>query len=337
MVTVSEKCYANETNITLVLNESNISYPGSIPALTHFLYYNPIEDNGTVDGEGNYSFPTPITSPITISSLPIKNLTSSFPADPADADGNGTTHIEYKLNFDRKQNLLVNPFQLVMNEANITEMNVTNADGTPRTLDDLVEGDTGTLTDQNATMYYAKASSSKFFYEDIIEDTAATPITVNIYCDFNDYDDCEKIGINIDDGRIDDMYWWLSLGHNETAHDDGNITLKINLPNAIIEGNQADTPTVDTDVTVDNNGADDTIIVTSNASKLPMTVIIDLDESNPTDTNHWLIYNPYSASIAPTPFYKVRFIGDAKWAGEGQTGHVVDINASYKKSQRVDW
>jgi uncharacterized repeat protein (TIGR01451 family) len=150
-----ETCYAKETNITLVLSGTSITYPGSTQPLEYFLYYNPEEDNGSIDaGEGNYSLPAPVANTITLPSLAIENIGSSFPADAP--DGNGTTHIEYKLNFDRKQNLVVNPFQMILNDVNITEIDTT----VPTT--DLITGDTGALTDQNATMYYARTRPSQF-------------------------------------------------------------------------------------------------------------------------------------------------------------------------------
>jgi len=317
-----ETCYAKETNLTLVLDSTNIIYPGPIQALTHFLYYNPTEDNGTVNsGEGNYSLPVAVNNTISLPSLPIDNAPSTFPADAP--EGNGTSHIEYKLNFDRKQNLAVNPFNLNLSDVNITD-------------EDEVETVVLNLIDRNATYYYARSRASQFFYEDITEANASTPILIDVYCD-PFVVTCTDFGIDTVNGAINDANWWLSLGHNETTYNDGNITLIINLPGAIIEGNNADTPTVDTDVTVDTQAQDATITVRSNASQLPMTVLIDLDQTNPTDTNHWLIYNPDDAILAPSPFYKVRFIGDSSWTGEGQTGYIVDVNASLKKHKKMDW
>jgi len=219
---------------------------------------------------------------------------------------------------------------MVLSDVNITEIDDTVSPT------DLIKGNTGTLTNQNATMYYARTRASKFFYEDITDSNVTTPILIDIYCDLG-FTQCGIIGIDTVNGAINEMNWWLSLGHNETTQNDGNITLVINLPGAIIEGKTTDTPTVDTDVTVDTQAQDATITVRSNASELPMTVLIDLDQANPTDTNHWLIFNPEDSILTPSPFYKVRFIGEASWTGEGQTGHVVDVNASYKKSNRLDW
>jgi len=70
---------------------------------------------------------------------------------------------------------------------------------------------------------------------------------------------------------------------------------------------------------------------------VPVELVIDGGISSPPYTNKWLIYNEIDADFPPSPFYKVRFIGKAKWTGEGQTGNVIELEASYKKSQRVDW
>lgn len=316
-----DMCYAKDTNLTLTLNGTTIRYPGSTAPITQLLYYNPVQDDGiTPDaGEGNNSL-IPVTNGMTISSLTIENNTSSFPANAP--DGNGTTFIEYKLNFDRKQHLVVNPIQLLLTDTDITDT-------------DNIEGTTGTLTNQQATFYYARSRASQFFYEDISEPSANTPILIDVYCDLG-FTACSNLGIDTVFAQTNEYKWWLSLGHQE-SNNDGNITLKINLPNAITEGEVTDTPTVDTDVNVNAQAQDATIDVTSNATVLPMTVEIDYDQTNPTDTNYWLIYNPNNAFSSPSPFYKVRFIGTSGWAGHGDTGHVVDSNTSIKKNRRLGW
>ncbi len=320
----TEECYAKDTNLTLVLGGTNITYPGTIPALTQFLYYNPLEDDGTNDGEGEHNFTTPITSPISIASLPIENNIASFPADAP--DGNGTTDIKYKLNFDRKQDLVVNPFKVVLTDVNIIDEDnvIGSAIATAGTA----------LLDQNASMYYARTRASKFFYEDITENNVTTPILVDVYCDFIPTSGCDILD-NIDtvSGEIDERYWWLSLGHNED-NGDGNITL---IEGAIIEGASGDW-SVTHDVDIIANSQDKNVMVTNGtAPTLPLTVIIDLDTSDPTDTNLWLIYNKDDDTLIPTPFYKVRFIGDSSWTGVGITGDVINTNASRKKSKRMDW
>ncbi|MDM5262895.1 hypothetical protein PF327_01660 [Sulfurovum sp. XTW-4] len=321
-----ETCYAKDTNLTLVLDSTDISYPGATPAVTHFLYYNPVEDDGTDNsGEGNYSFPTPITSPITLPSLPIENMAATFPADAP--DGNGTSHIEYKLNFDRKEDLVVNPFKM-----DLSGLNIIDTDG--------VEAGAVTLTDTIVTYYYARSRASKFFYEDITGSNLDTPIIIDVYCDLSPTA-CSTTGIDTVLGRINEPNWYVSTGHTPA---DGNITLMVGDP--LIEG--TGTPTVNntsnpdpTDITSWTSGIANTVNVATNGSAVPLTVPIEIVRETDTPTpsiysNEWLIYNP-DDPIPLSPFYKVRFIGDSAWTGVGDTGYVVDINASKKKSKRMDW
>jgi len=328
-----ETCYAKDTNLTLTLDPINITYPGTAAALTQFLYYNPVEDNGTADsGEGYHPFPTPVTSPITITpSLPIENSTASFPNDAP--GGHGTTHIEYKLNFDRKQNLVVNPFKM-----NLTDISIIDEDS--------IAGTKGAITNQNTNLYYARTRPSKPFYDDNVESSTATPIAIDVYCDL-DFMVCKTAGggINTDDAQLNEINWWISLGHqeNSTQHD-GNVTLQIG---NVIQG--AGSPSVSpTNVQITTDGKNENVTVTSNATTLPMTVEIELvnniDPLSPgysavasPYTNNWLIYNKNSATVVPEPFYKVRFINISDWAGVGETGYVLDTNASSRKTKRLDW
>ncbi len=64
----------------------------------------------------------------------------------------------------------------------------------------------------------------------------------------------------------------------------------------------------------------------------PQDVYIDFGSN----TNRWLIYNK-DTNTTPSPFYRVRFIGQSDWAGHGDTGHVVDSNVSTKKNRRLGW
>ncbi len=323
-----EGCYAKETNLTLILDSTNITYPGSEPALTHFLYYNPLEDDGTPNsGEGNYSFPTPITSPISLPSLPIENATTSFPLGGYN-ETNGTTYIAYKLNFDRKVHLAVNPFKLGLSDVNITEIDTNITDP-----DYLAKGSAN--INQNATYYYARTQASKSFYEDVNSSNAKTPILINIYCNLG-LADCSILGLWKD---TNEMGWWLSVDHNIT-NGDGNVTLQ----EGIIQEGNSDNWSVTPDVINIVNGEDETILVSRGTTNLvlPLTVEIDLvDTVNPTDTSKWLIYNKDTDSILqapPSPFYKVRFITPpADWAGQGDTGHVVESNASIIKNRRLGW
>ncbi len=319
-----ETCYAQDTDLTLVLDDTNITYPGSIPALTKFLYYNPIEDDGSANsGEGEHNFTTPITSPIIIASLPIKNIATSFPDDAP--DGNGTTHIEYKLNFDRKQHLVVNPFKIELSDVNITDAD--NVKGSA------IETAGILSLDQNATMYYARTHASKFFYDDITESSTKTPIIINIYCN-PVYVQCEDWDINTTTAQTNEYEWWLSLGH-DMSKGDGNIELVV----GNITPSGSATVTTAPSVNIISNAKDENVEVSAASSTpRPMTVEIDFvtNDSAAYHTNTWLIYNPDKDEV-PSPFYKVRFIGQAGWAGHGDTGNVVGGASNIEKNRRLEW
>jgi len=328
----TEQCYAKATKLTLGLDGTDIIFPTNAPVpLKSFLYYNPVEDNGSADsGESSYTLPAPSGNTIALPTLPIENTVSSFPENAP--DGNGTTHIEYKLNFDRKTHLVVNPVQMKLADVNMTEEDATMIPS------NLVTGETGTLTGQQANFYYARTRATKFFYEDISAATVNTPIVIDLYCDLG-FTACGALGINTVSGQTNEMNWWLSLGHNTTGNNDGNITLK---KGAVTEGSSTDW-SVTSNVNITANAKDPNIVVNrGTAPTLPLTVKIDLetDTSLPLYTNKWLIYNPDTDAILqapPSPLYKVRFIGTSGWAGHGDTRHVVDSNASTKKNRRLEW
>jgi len=214
----------------------------------------------------------------------------------------------------------------------LSDLNIADADG--------VSTATVTLTEQNATYYYARSRPSQFFYDDITDPSAPTPILIDVYCDLG-FTACEALDIDTVDGQINEVNWWLSLGHRENAtQHDGNVTLKIDLPGNVIEG--AGSPVVaPTTVPIIAGAKNENVAVTSNATALPMTVEVELvrESDTPTPsayTNEWLEYNP-SNPIPLSPFYKVRFVGESGWAGYGDTGHVVDTDASTKKNRRLGW
>jgi len=50
-----------------------------------------------------------------------------------------------------------------------------------------------------------------------------------------------------------------------------------------------------------------------------------------------LLFNKFE-NKAPDYLYKVRFLDTpSAWSGEGKTGHTIDVNASGRKTKKVDW
>ncbi|WP_309498826.1 hypothetical protein [Sulfurovum sp.] len=287
----------------------------------------------------------------------ITNQLIGFGEDGSNSDENGTRTVKWdestyplEFNFQRKINEPANPFDVngsylsismlsryvdPLNSAKIADINgsrIGDQNGSTACATD--PGCEELNAENNATFYYARSRSSQFFYDDITDDNVATPILIDVYCDLG-FTTCANFGINTIEGQTNEYKWWLSLGHN-TSNNDGNITLLINPAGSAIISASSTSTEDPAEVRITSGGIDQTVTVTATADR-PLTVEIDLDETNPTDTNHWLIYNPDDAILPPTPFYKVRFIGTSGWAGHGDTGHVVDSNVSTKKNNRMGW
>ncbi len=191
----------------------------------------------------------------------------------------------------------------------------------------------------HATMYYGKTKASKYFYEDVTEAYIRTPIEVNVYCDYRGIiggildPKCSDFGIDTALGETNEPAWWLSLNHS-MARGDGNVSINIG---TVFEGLAS--PSINgiafAAASIESGGIDGNITVIANSTLRPMTVPLELSST----TSKWLIYNQ-DGLFAPTPFYKVRFIdgtNQAKWSGEGETGYIINIDSSYKKSKRLDW
>ena len=301
-------------------------------------YENPIDVDMNVT-DWNTTLPKRHPSEIEDSAINIENV-HDIPTPQllgfGQPDVNGTHTIPWNesnttqklmFNYARNNNQPVNPFTVPGSDVNITVSSRYTGTAPEGTAD--ING-TALAADTNATFAFGRVKSSDDFYEDILTFNVLTPISVVVYCDL--WAGCTALGIDTINGQTDESNWWLSTGHNETRGD-GNITLVS--PPTVIEG--AGSPTVTTDVTILANGRDGNITVTSGSTTLPMTVEIMLDTTPSTDTNSWLIYNPDDAILDPTPFYKVRFINRSGWSGVGATGHVLDVNASSRKTKRLNW
>jgi len=325
-------CYADDVSMTL-----NFSYNyGDIPSITPFLSYSLKDYNAT----GGFVRPPSGSDELEVG---IHNSTTApFIIDQNatyfSKDMEGAIRMNLGYNFARAYNQVLNPRYIEFQDFNITYVtNPTNIHA-DLTNNHQIFGDK--ILDQNVSFFYGRAKPSKFFYEDITDPSVNTPISIVIYCGDDitasmSFTDCQDRGVQAAFARTNEVNWWLSLDHN-TDDADGDVVL---VEGAVTEGNSTDWSVTPTDVNIVTNAIDTNILVNRGTDPtLPLTVLIDLNTNTtpPLLTNRWLIYNENYNSV-PTPFYKVRFIGESSWTGEGQTGHVVDVNASYKKSNRLDW
>ena len=229
-------------------------------------------------------------------------------------------------NFNRRFDTVLNPRQVYMDDFNLTYTISPPGIHVDMQTDYKIVGHRN--LDQNVSFFYGRAKPGKFFYEDITDSSVVTPISILAYCDLG-FTECQERGIQSPFAETNEANWWLSADHR-TINEDGDIQLTVG---SITEG--GGNPLVTSTISINDMTATDyNILVQRGANPtLPMTVGIDF-VIPPTDV--WVIYNEDNNSV-PSPFYRVRFIGQSDWAGHGDTGYVVDGNVSIKKNRRLGW
>jgi len=234
-------------------------------------------------------------------------------------------------NYNRAENAPKNPFEITGSEVNSTVISTyTTTKGAPDGTA-LIKGTD--VADGNATFYYARVRPAKDFYPNISAAQQNTPVLIDVYCNISadlNYTRCNRAEIGIDTtiGYFigNDYKWWLALKHDQSLND-GNVTLKVTGTGGLNK-----TKVI---ILTANNAEDDNITVTPNTVNRPITVRIDLDTTNQTDTNTW-IYDPFGIA-APPPFEEIEFVGNSNWTGQGETGNVVGSSSSKKINKRLGW
>ena len=301
----TEHCYAKETNITL---DAASTAPEPADALSQLLYFNPEEANATADsGEGSDALSGGvITSPLTII-----NRTGSFPADAP--DGYGTTHIEYKLNFDRKVNKPVNPFRLALNHVNIRD-----AEATPFTV-------TGTHdTNDAATFLFGRVHAPRYRVSCGDPSAACTSPALTMYFEYySDFDSNVTLrrSISSDDQRSKDGIVWFRNPSHETT--DGNIT-------SVTQRYIATSPISEESVT--RNGATEA----RSYKFTPSTWGYPYKSSMKIDPSKWLIYNRFDENATYNTFALEYSAGAGNKAGTGDLGDGPGSSAA-TTARRIRW
>ena len=322
-----DQCYAEDLNMTLYLQYQHAQPTDSEPFLSYDLDINTTTYTRPTVGLGE---PTYRFNPATTGPLPIILNEEYFAKDQ-----NGSiAAMDLGYNFKRTYNERMNPRFIQMNDLNITYFD--RVDGIKADLESDYQIFGNKTLDQNITFLYGRAKPGKFFYEDIIETSVFTPVSIVAYCDLG-FTACQDRGIMAAFAKTNEENWWLSINHNSNDSD-GDIVL---VRGTITEGsgNPTVAPASPNALTNFANATDPTVLVAQGANPtLPMTVEIDFD-TNPAltrFTDEWLIHNEYN-NLVPTPFYKVRFIGDSNWTGIGDEGMVIGTEASKRKTKRLDW
>jgi hypothetical protein len=307
-VNYMETCYAKDSNVTLQIQGTSITPSG---ALTTFLYYNPAENNGTLNsGEGNYTLPGGV-----ITALPISNLSASFPSDAA--DGNGTTLIQYKLNFDRKVNLPVNPFKLKLSNVDVNDT-------------DAVFGTDASPTPDTATFLYGRAHAPRYRVGCTNTPAISTSCDSNplyIYYEFYSNDTTGTIidlrnDLAADNLRSKDSFnWFQNPGHVPAL--DGNVTGSqqkyeseiVQIGNILPSGSRSQ-------VSYRYNGA----------MGYPYKGTMEVNASN---TTPWLVYNRFDTTATGFTF-EIEFNAEGAEALMDQNVTSGD-GGSVNTSRRIRW
>lgn len=318
-----ENCYADSVDMSLYQN-----YNHTEPATEPYLSYDLIDFNTTDTSNIIRPRENGIFSHSNIDTTdPLVPLVIPQAAQYFKKDMNGSLTMDLGYNFARQMNVALNPRHINMKDFNLTYT------APPPGINVDLETDHkifGTINiDQNVTFLFGRAKPAQTYYE-TIENNINTPLSTVVYCDLG-YTECQNRGIMALFGQTNEATWWKSWDH--TTPQDGNIEL-VSAPTSALNT---------TSVTINSEGEDSTINV-NNGGVAPLLVPVNLVVNDPTNppapanyTDRWLIYNEYSATTPPIPFYRVKFLGASGWVGKGDTGHVVGDDVNTKNNKRLEW
>jgi len=327
-------CYAEDVNMSLYQSFQHTT-PGTTPNLTYDLMDYNISDISDViraREQGTFTFANDTSSPLPLLPIVITQRAIDFRKDMA-----GAISMDLGYNFDRSINTPLNPRRIVMNDFNVSYAVSPATVHFQMKTDHKIYGNRD--LNQSVSFFYGRAKPGKFFYEDITLTSINTPVSIVAYCDLGFTLCQDRMRILLNDAGTNEGNWWLSLDHrtNNLTDAHGDVVLQTG---TVTEGpgNPTVTPASPNALSITANATDNAVSVSSGGNPtLPLTVEIDLQINPATPvTDRWLIYNEYSNTV-PSPFYKVRFIGDSNWTGVGDEGMVVGTGASKRNTKRLDW
>jgi len=211
---------------------------------------------------------------------------------------------------------------------NMFDMNITDIEFREPNLDTpaLASANDISFRDLKAVFAYAKVRSSKRFYEKVTEDFKDTPIYVDIFCSYGT-DECEKLGLDVNNSMTRDPNWYINLNHkwtNNPVTNSGTIKGKIFSGNATFKANGSDI------VKIIKDGKQENVKITNNGHEQIVNVRLEVDP--------WLLYNEDNINDG-RPTYAVEFVNEVvdSWSGVGDTGHIIENNASTRQTKRMNW
>jgi len=254
-------------------------------------------------------------------------------------ENNGSAILSLEYNFNRPCCQVVNPFSV---QFNFKEANSTASMSSANMTDTYIPNSRASIN-QTANFIYGRivANSANIYNVAQSESFVTIPMYVEGYCssDLN----CSQHTLNIASQR-DNGTWWVNTNHDSVIGD-GQI-------NSLNEFASPFPLTISPDGAVNpinlNNPTDINYTIGAGATLPYLSPIIVIP------TVPWLRYNPGRIPCAPilpgrpcpiptspTPGSFdpiVNFLGGGGWAGKGNTGLIVDTNASADTAnKRTDW
>jgi len=283
-----------------------------------------IKDSLEHDLEAQYSiYVQGIDSSVNVNKVNGTSMSVNYDKKYFDKTSAGSAIFNEYFNFKRSFNGAVNPFTVYFKDFNLqstldkstVDLNKNHIPVAYKTIN------------SKKTVYYAKAKSLSDFYDDIDRKIVKTPIIITLFCD-KSLEYCEKYGINTSTSKTSEFDWWVSKNHS-VSRGEGKVELKTNDNNkVIVVPSLVDSFLlgVNKDVQVEDKG---------------ITIKPYIATISPTDNmknNYpWLLFNK-NKNEAPKYLYKVKFIDTpTAWSGEGKTGHTIDVNASGRKNNKIEW
>lgn len=327
---------ANDGNFTYLSNDNNMTAHINIATTAILDDITPATDNDNPTAQ-NYTancFARDINTSIALITLPANNewLTNDSNATErinffedkvtthselnatgrsrlSTREGNftdGIANIMINFNFDRNISTPEEPFHIAKNDFNITQIIDQN---------NTIGSDFNRTIDQNSTFYYGRVYSTNYRGQSPI----TTAIRYEVYCK-----NCAPMAFQAIGAQSPESLMWYQNPLHVTT--DGNVTAFVAVGNSIIANPNANTIT-------NNTGLDTTHALSlPNGTNAPYT---DRIHMRPT-TSPWLLHN-LSNPLATTNDFMVEFTQTGQWAGQGDLGRTVDVNASVRTNRRMEW
>lgn len=238
----------------------------------------------------------------------------------AQAYNQGIVNVQFNFNFEKILDKPINPFTLTFNDFNVTDaFNISGAAG----LTDSLRQYRNSIT----TYVYARVRASDDVYEDVAAVSIQTPISTDLYCEYNATVCSRLLGFTVNSQL--DQAWYLNTSFNSPLHGIVN--------NAVILSGDGYGP---------GNIAPQTNIQLVSGTQPNVTVANGKTGANRDNVvgvqlqpDAWLRYDRTNAMGFYS--YEVEFIGDNKtgsWSGVGDTGEVIENNASISTTRdRMNW